>query len=81
MDTPPRWFVLITIAGGGTLYWHRAGVRHSLSPALGPQWVAHFKPDLFQAMPDGAIVPRGSQPGGLEILAVALEAAGTGPAA
>jgi len=76
MDTAPRWFVLITVADGRTLYWQRAGARHSLAHALGEVWVGNFKPALFQVLPDGAIIPRGSQPGGLEIVLVALEAAG-----
>jgi hypothetical protein len=75
MVTSPRWYVLITIPGGRTLYWHRAGTRHTLSQALGAHWIEHFKPALFQVMPDGALVPRDSQPGGLEILGVSLEAA------
>lgn len=75
MDTAPRWYVKITTSGGGTLYWHRAGGRHTLSQALGAHWVANFKPALFQVTPEGAIIPRDSQPGGLEILGVDLETA------
>jgi hypothetical protein len=80
MDDAPRWYVLITTADGRQLHWHRAGARHSLAAALGPLWVANFKPALFQVTCDGAIIPRGSQADALEIVAVALEAAAGPPA-
>jgi hypothetical protein len=70
----PRWFIRLTTADGRQLYWCKGGQRHTLSPELGPHWVANFKPALFQALPDGAIVPRGAQPGAADIAAVALEA-------
>ena len=68
-----RWFVRLTTADGRELHWHKGGVRHTLSPELGPHWVANFKPALFQVMPDGGIVARGSQAGAADIVAVALE--------
>jgi hypothetical protein len=75
MDEAPRWHVLITTADGRRLFWHRAGARHTLAAALGPLWVANFKPALFQVTAEGAIIPRGSQADALEIAAVELAAA------
>jgi hypothetical protein len=81
MDDGPRWHVLITTADGRRLHWHRAGARHSLAAGLGPLWVANFKPELFQVTAAGAIIPRGSQPDALEIVAVSLAPADDGPPA
>jgi hypothetical protein len=81
MDDAPRWHVLITTADGRQLYWHRAGARHTLAAALGPLWVANFKPALFQVTAAGAIIPRGSQADALEIVAVTLAPAADLPPA
>ena len=66
--------IRITTADGRQLHWHKAGRRHQLPDDLGPLWVANFKPVLFQVMPDGAIVPRGTA-GAVDIAAVTLESA------
>lgn len=66
------YLIRITTADGRQLHWHKAGRRHQLPTELGPMWVANFKPALFQVLPDGAIVPRGTA-GAVDIAAVALE--------
>lgn len=68
------FLIRITTADGRQLHWHKTGRRHQLPTELGPMWVANFKPALFQVMPDGAIVPRGTA-GAVDIAAVALEPA------
>ena len=73
--------MLITTADGRRLLWHRNGARHTLAAALGPLWVANFKPALFQVTAAGAIIARGSQADALEIVAVELAPAdGAAPA-
>lgn len=71
------WHIRITTASGQQLLWHKAGRLHTLSPELGPTWVANFKPALFQVMPDGGFVPRGSDPSAEDVTAVELVAADT----
>lgn len=78
MDEPQRWHVLITAADGRRLFWHRAGARHTLAAALGPLWIANFKPALFQVTAEGAIIPRGTLADALEISAVELAPAAGG---
>ena len=68
-----RWYIRITTVDGQELYWHKAGVKHSLSPELGETWVANFKPELFQVLPDGRFVPRGSDARAVDVATVALE--------
>jgi len=68
-------YVRITTTDGQELYWHKGGQRHVLSPDLGPRWVQHFQPVLFQVLPDGNFVPRGSHPDAIDVERVALEAA------
>jgi hypothetical protein len=70
----PRWRVILTLADGTRAAWRRGGGVHTLSEELGPTWVANFQPRLFQALPDGHIVPRG-EPGAVDIATWALEAA------
>jgi hypothetical protein len=69
----PRWRIRLTLVDGTTVLWRRAGVVHTLSETLGPVWAANFKPALFQALPDGEIVPRGGSPRAIDIAAVAVE--------
>ena len=69
-----RWRVVITTINGASVRWRKAGAVHTLSPELGQMWVQNFKPALFQVMPDGHIVPRGSDPKAVDIAGVALEA-------
>lgn len=71
----PHWHVRITTVEGATLYWHKGGRQHVLSPELGPIWVQNFKPAVFQVMPDGGFVPRGSDPRAVDVAAVDLEPA------
>ncbi len=68
----PRWNILITAADGTQLRWRKAGAVHTLSPDLGPIWVANFKPALFQVAPDGTLVARGSDSRAQDIVSVAL---------
>jgi hypothetical protein len=68
-----RWRVVITTADGRTLRWRKNDRVHSLSPELGPIWIANFRPGVFQVLADGSLVPRGT-PGASDVAAVALEA-------
>ena len=70
-----RWYVRVTTVDGDQVYWHKAGRRHSLSPELGPVWVREFKPAVFQVLPDGRFVPRGSDPRAVDVARVELEPA------
>ena len=38
----------------------KGGQVHTLDERLGPLWVANFKPAMFQLLPDGNLVPRGT---------------------
>ncbi|MHC5067734.1 MAG: hypothetical protein ACYTF0_04000 [Planctomycetota bacterium] len=69
------WHVRITTVDGRHLLWHKGGQVHQLRAELGPTWVANFKPALFQALPDGSFVPRGSDPRAVDVIRVELEAA------
>jgi len=69
-----RWNIRIHTVAGDTRWWVKAGRIHSLSPDLGPVWVANFKPEVFQMLPDGQLAPRGT-PGAVEVLRVELVAA------
>lgn len=77
-----RWRIRIHAADGTSHWWVKAGRIHSLSPDLGPVWVANFKPELFQVLSDGQLAPRGA-PGGRDVARVELvpEAADAGPMA
>jgi hypothetical protein len=66
-----RRMVLVTV-DGRRLLWHKGGRIHDLAPELAPVWVASFKPALFQVLPDGHIVPRGSDPKAVDIQSVAI---------
>ncbi len=61
--------IRLTLVDGRTVWWHKGGQIHTLPPELAPIWVTHFKPAIFQAMPDGGIVPRGA-PGAVDIAKV-----------
>jgi hypothetical protein len=65
-----RWRIRITTIDGRTMPWRKSGQIHSLAPELGPVWLANFKPDLFQVLPDGHIVPRGADPKAVDIAKV-----------
>ena len=69
-----RWIVVIATVDGRTLHWRKGGAVHTLSPELGPIWIANFKPALFQVLDDGSIVARGSA-GAVDIREVTLETA------
>jgi hypothetical protein len=69
--TPVRLRILLTAADGRVLPWRKQGRINTLPEALAATWVANFKPGLFQMLGDGAIVPRGSEPGAVDIVAVA----------
>lgn len=65
-----RVSIRLHLTNGQAVLWHKGGRVHDLSPELVPVWVANFKPALFQALPDGHIVPRGSEPQALDIVRV-----------
>lgn len=67
-----RWRIAITTADGRRLLWRKGGRVHTLSPELGPVWVANFRPSVFQALDDGSLVPRGT-PGAVDVASVAME--------
>ncbi len=71
---PRRWRVMITTVDGRRLRWRKGGQPHSLSPELGPVWVANFRPAVFQVLGDGTLIPRGSADGASDVLKVELEA-------
>jgi len=68
---PPRLRILLTAADGRVLPWKKQGRLNTLPEALAATWVANFKPALFQMLGDGSIVPRGSDPAAVDIVAVA----------
>lgn len=57
------------------MLWRKGGAVHTLAPELGPMWVQHFKPELFQVLPDGHIVPPGTDPKASPIAKVELDPA------
>lgn len=65
--------IRLTTSDGRRLLWHKGGRIHELSPELVPMWVANFQPALFQVLPDGHIVPRGSDPKAVDIVKVAAD--------
>ncbi|MBA2481190.1 MAG: hypothetical protein H0V44_11055 [Planctomycetes bacterium] len=73
-----RWRVVITTVDGRNLLWRKNDRVHSLSQELGPVWVANFRPAVFQVLPDGALVPRGSAAEAADVANVALEPDGAG---
>lgn len=66
-----RWHIRIHAVDGTVCWWVKAGRIHSLSPDLGPVWVANFRPEVFQVLPDGQLVPRGT-PGAVDVQRVEL---------
>jgi hypothetical protein len=71
-DPAPRLRILLTAADGRVVPWRKQERIHTLPAELAHTWVANFKPGLFQMLPDGAIVPRGSDARALDIAAVAV---------
>jgi len=65
-----RWYIRIITSEGRSVLWHKAGKAHGLAPELGPVWLLHFKPALFQVLPDGHIVAYGSDPKAVDIIRV-----------
>ncbi|MBA3710230.1 MAG: hypothetical protein H0W83_15575 [Planctomycetes bacterium] len=69
-----RWRVVIITVDGRRLAWRKNDRIHTLSPELGPLWIANFKPAVFQVLSDGSLVPRGSSPDAVDVATVELEA-------
>ncbi len=65
-----RWYIRIITSEGRSVLWHKTGKLHSLAPELGPRWLEHFKPGLFQVLPDGQMVAHGSDPKAVDIIRV-----------
>jgi len=65
-----RWHIRIITSEGRSVLWHKAGQVHSLAAELGPRWLEHFKPALFQVLPDGHMVAHGSDPKAVDIARV-----------
>ena len=68
----PAWHVRVTSASGAQVLWHKAGKPHVLRFELGQTWVSNFKPAVFQVLPDGSFVPRGSDPRAEDVASVEL---------
>ena len=60
--SPGRYKILITTEDGDTLYWNKRGGIHIVDEDVARIFVANFKPELFQVLPDGSL--RGSPPKG-----------------
>lgn len=56
-DAGPRFKIRITTVDGQALYWHKAGKLHTVEEDVARVFVAHFKPQLFQVLPDGHLTP------------------------
>jgi hypothetical protein len=52
-----RYKIRITTEDGGTLYWHKRGQLHVVDEDVARIFVANFKPELFQVLPDGHMTP------------------------
>jgi hypothetical protein len=66
--------ILVTASDGSTVYWHKNGVLHEISPQLGPTWVTHFNKAIWLISPEGAFTPPGADPRAKPIVSVQLEA-------
>jgi hypothetical protein len=63
-----RSCVCLITADGTRLLWHKGGRPHTLDERLGPLWVQNFKPAIFQVLPDGQLVSRGTV-GAVDVIA------------
>ncbi|MEC9351727.1 MAG: hypothetical protein VYD81_00290 [Planctomycetota bacterium] len=55
--TPGRYKIRITTEDGETLYWNKRGGIHIVDEDVAQIFVANFKPELFQVLPDGSLTP------------------------
>jgi hypothetical protein len=55
--TAGRYKIRITTEDGDTLYWNKRGSIHVVDEDVARIFVAHFKPELFQVLPDGSLTP------------------------
>ena len=54
---PGRYKIRITTEDGDTLYWNKRGGIHIVDEDVAQIFVANFKPELFQVLPDGSLTP------------------------
>ena len=54
---PGRYKIRITTEDGETLYWNKRGGVHIVDEDVAQIFVANFKPELFQVLPDGSLTP------------------------
>ncbi len=54
---PRRFKIRITTESGDVVYWHKRGELHTVEEDVARIFVANFKPELFQALPDGHLTP------------------------
>ena len=73
MDTLAGFHVRLHLSDGSSCLWVKQGRVHVLRPELGPMWQENFNRAIFQALPDGRIVPAGSDRTALDISDVSLE--------
>jgi len=52
-----RFKIRITTEDGAVVYWHKRGELHLVEEDVARIFVANFKPELFQALPDGHLTP------------------------
>jgi hypothetical protein len=50
-----RYRIRITTVDGEVLYWHKRGEVHVVDEDVARVFVASFKPELFQVLPDGSL--------------------------
>ena len=56
-SSPRRYKIKITSQDGRTFYWHKRGQLHTVEEDVADIFVANFKPELFQVLPDGSLTP------------------------
>ncbi len=54
---PGLYKIRITTEDGKTLYWNKRGGIHIVDEDVARIFVAHFKPELFEVLPDGSLTP------------------------
>ena len=54
---PVRYKIRITTEDGDTLYWNKRGGIHVVDEDVARIFVANFKTELFQVLPDGSLTP------------------------
>ena len=52
-----RYKIRITTEDGDTLYWNKRGGIHVVDEDVARIFVANFKTELFQVLPDGSLTP------------------------